>query len=497
MRAVLFSLLLLTACSGYDDLALLELESVEPPEIEPGTILRIRGNGFPLGRSPQIVLRGDVFRPGTPKQSLDAELLGQVRSGSLIEVPIGAELLDALGGRATLDGELRVGFRAADEQRDVFAAERVRLDFLPDTASQLMAEAADDHVEAALQPSAFGITLSHEELGTPGVRVTAVEPGSLADRQGVLPEDRVVGLDGLTIYARRDFEPDPSRSDSTVFVRRDGLRGVHALRWPHEATTQAADPLELTVFVLLGLLFAWISPLALSVRPHYAQIPRTAWAARLGLVAAFSALMLFVPTLQWATMWILGLGTFAALFALATRERLGTQSLAFAVGSVLSVMLLAQTASIAEIIGAQGPEALRWYAFQSPASVLAFVVYLHALGLVSARPRLSASLYAAPAAVLGAVLFVGGWPLADPWLGVAVLSVKAVLLLLAAGALQLRQRLALGIGFTALALAMAGWLIDFDALVPQWSAMSVGVICALVLRAVVPPLRRVSAPVPA
>ena len=140
---------------------------------------------------------------------------------------------------------------------------------------------------------------------------------------GLAVGDRVAGLDGLTIYAWRDFEPDPSRSDSTVFVRRDGLRGVHALRWPHEATTQAADPLELTVFVLLGLLFAWISPLALSVRPHYAQIPRTAWAARLGLVAAFSSLMLFVPTLQWATMWILGLGTFAALFALGVNQFLG------------------------------------------------------------------------------------------------------------------------------------------------------------------------------
>jgi hypothetical protein len=499
MRALWLSLLLLSACSGYDDLALLELDGVKPPEIEPGTTLRIHGDGFPLGRSPEIRLRGDVYRPGTPKSEIDATLIGQVRSASLIEVPVAAELIDALGGRATVDGELRVGFSAAGDQRDVFAAERVRLDFLPDTAAQLLADAADaseEHDAASLRPSGFGITLSHEELGVPGVRVTEVEPGSLAARQGVRPDDRVVGLDGLTIYAWRDVAPDPSRTESTLYLTRDELRGVHALRWPHEALTPTAAPLEIATFVLLGLLLGWISPLTLWVRTSYAKLPTSVWIARAGLVAAFAALMLFVPALQWTTMWILGLGTFAALFALAARERLGTLSLSFAVASVLAVMLLTRSASISQIIAAQGPEALRWYAFQTPASCLAFVAYLHALALLSARPRLSASLYAAPAAVLGAVMFLGGWPLADPWVGVAVVLAKSVLLLLAAGLVGIRTKLAACISAAALALAAVGWFVDFD-LLPQWSAMAIGVLCALGVRAVVPPLRASSAPVPA
>jgi hypothetical protein len=70
-----------------------------------------------------------------PASTVDARLVGNVQSESLIEISIGEELIDALGGRATVDGELRIGFRAADNQRDVFSVERVRLDFLPDRSA--------------------------------------------------------------------------------------------------------------------------------------------------------------------------------------------------------------------------------------------------------------------------------------------------------------------------------------------------------------------------
>ena len=196
-------------------------------------------------------------------------------------------------------------------------------------------------------------------------------------------------------------------------------------------------------------------------------------------------------------MWILALGTFAALFALATRERAGTTSFALAVGATLTVMLVAGTASVIEIVGAQGPEMLRWYVFQSPASSLAFVAYLVALGAVCARPRLSASLYAAPAAVLGAALFLGGWPLSSSLIGIAVLAGKAALLLLAAHAVEMPAKVAAAVCLAGLALGVLGLSVDLGALFPQWSALAVGVFCALGARAVAPPLRRTSAPVPA
>jgi hypothetical protein len=496
MRTTVLSLVLLTACSAYDDLGLLEVESIEPPEIEPGTTLRIHGHGFPLGRAPAITLRGSVHRPGEAVVAMEASFEGTVRSESLIEVPMGPELIDAIGGRATVDGELRVGFPAADRHREVFAAERIRLDLLPETATQLRADGAPEERER-IHAEGFGLRLSREELGTVGVRVESVEPKSLAARQGMKPGDTVVGLDGISIYGWRDFVPDPSRTESTVLVSREGLRGVHALRWPHEATERRSEPLSLVVFVLLGLLLGWSSPVALCLGPRFVRAPRSVWLLRGSLLLVFAALLSLVPALQWTTMWILALGTFAALFALATRERIGTTSFALTVGATLTIMLIAKTASITEIVGAQGPELLRWYLFQSPATSLAFVAYVVAVGSICRTPRISAALFTAAAAVLGGALFLGGWPLGGPAVAIPILGAKAMVLLLAAHALQLSSKVASGVALAGLGLALVGLFVDLGALFPQWSALASGAFCAIAARAVVPPLRRTGAPLPA
>jgi hypothetical protein len=494
MRAAAFFVMLLSACSGYDDLALLEVESIDPPEIEAGGNLRIHGRGFPLGRPAEIVLRGSVYRPGVRASNVDARLAGEVRSESLIEIPIGEELIEALGGRATVDGELRVGFRAADQHRDVFSTERVRIDFLPDTSAQLRAEGVREGPTEPLGARSFGLELSREELGTVGVRVVSVDPDRLAAIQGVKPGDTIVGLDGMSLYSWHDFLPDPSQSESTVLVARDGLRGVHAIRWPHEATERSAEPIVVGLFVLFGLLLGWLSPATLCLRAQPSKVSLSVWLTRSSLVLAFAALLLFVSALQWTTMWILGLGTFAALFTLATRHRAGASSFAFAVVATLTIMLLARTAGIAPIIAAQSPPVLRWYLFQSPASSLAFAAYLYALGTVSSRPDLSASLYSASAAVLGAALFLGGWPLVGSVAGVAVLVGKAAGIMVAARAVDMSPRTAVTFSALGLGLALLGFLVDLGALFPQWSALAVGCACALAVRALVPPLRRESAP---
>ena len=40
-------------------------------------------------------------------------------------------------------------------------------------------------------------------------------------------------------------------------------------------------------------------------------------------------------------------------------------------------------------------------------------------------------------------------------------------------------------------------VVDLGALLPQWSALAVGAYCAIAARAMVPPLRRARAPLPA
>ncbi|MDH3818227.1 MAG: hypothetical protein OES21_06405, partial [Myxococcales bacterium] len=307
MRAAVLFVMFLAACSGYDDLALLEVDTIVPPEIEPGGTLRIHGRGFPLGRSPDIVLRGSVYRPGMRANSVNARLAGHVQSESLIEIPIEDELIEALGGRATVNGELRVGFRTADNRRDVFSVEQVRIDFLPDTSTQLRADSAREEQTERDGAQSFGLELSREELGTVGVRVVAVDPDGFAAIQGVKPEDTLVALDGMNLYSWRDFAPDPTKSESTVLVARDRLRGVHALRWPHEATERSVDPVVLGLFVLLGLLLGWVSPVTLCLRARRSKLSSSAWLIRSSLVLIFATLLLCVSALQWTTMWILGL----------------------------------------------------------------------------------------------------------------------------------------------------------------------------------------------
>ncbi len=496
MRGAVLSLILLAGCVGYDDLALLEVDAIEPPEIEPGGMLRIHGRGFPLGHPPEIRLRGPVFRPGIASSHVEARLDGLVQSETLIEIPIGEELIQALGGRSTFDGELRVGFPSADGTREIFAAERVRIDFLPDTSTILR---ADSLREASPEPVAareFGVELSREELGTVGVRVVAVDPDGLAASQGVQPDDRLIELDGVSVYSWRDFLPDPSQSESTVLVARDGLRGVHALRWPRQATERRVPRALLALFVLVGLLLGWLSPSALGLRPLLSRVPASAWLARSSFVLAFGALLFCVSAMQWVTMWILVLGTFAALFTLATRHPAGASSFAFTVVSTLVVMLVAKTASISEIVGAQSPATLRWYLFQSPATFLAAAVFVHALGSASAQPRVSASLYSAAAAVLGAALFLGGWPLSGSVAGIAVLCVKALAVIGMAGLFEMSPRAAVMVTGVGLGLALLGLFIDLGTLFPQWSAIAVGWSSALGTRALIPPLRRASAPAP-
>ncbi len=494
MRRALLVTILLAGCGSYDDLPLLELDRIEPAEVETGETLRVHGGGFALGRSPEVVIRGRVHRPGEAPTFVDARLSGTVQSESLIEVPIRDVFVDAVGGRATLDGSIRVAFRTDDDRRDVFSEMRARIDVLPDTSALLRthgAHADDAHARAA---KSFGVELSKEELGSVGVRVASVEAGGLAARQGLEAGDVLLGLDGISLYSWRDFLPDPSTRESTVYVAREGLRGAHALRWPHEVTERPVDPLSLVLFVILGLGLGWLSPLGLAARARPVAVGASTTLVRAGLVLALAALLVWLPELQWTAAWILGLGTFASLSALVSRQRFEAVSFALAVGGALTVMMLTKTASIAAIVAAQSPSALRWYLAQSPASSLAFIAYVYALAAMSSRSGLVASLYLACAAVLGGAIFLGGWPAGGAVGAVATLAAKSAVILVLARLLEVRARTAIACSGLGVALAMMTPFVNLGGLYPSWSALVLGAGAAVVARAVLPPLRHEAAP---
>jgi hypothetical protein len=91
-------------------------------------------------------------------------------------------------------------------------------------------------------------------------------------------------------------------------------------------------------------------------------------------------------------------------------------------------------------------------------------------------------------------LFLGGWPLAGSVAGIAVVVGKAAAILFAAQVFDVSPKAAVACAGLGLGLALAGLLVDFGALFPQWSALAVGCVCAVAVRALVPPLRRESAP---
>jgi len=491
--AVLCALLLSSGCSAYDDLRLLDVVEIEPPQIEPGGMLRIHGEGFPLGRPAVVSLHGTLYRPGVSASPIDARLPGEAQTETLIEVPIDAEFMRSIGGRATLEGRLRLAFRASNDRRDVFAEQRILLDFLPDTSAQLGTEPDEDEPVQPFDAHHFGVTLSREESGTVGVRVESVDPRSVAATQGLRSGDTLVGLDGMRLYSWREFLPDPSRTESSVLVARSGLTGVHMLRWRHDATERRADPLTFGVLMLFGLLLGWLSPMALCLgRPSSASIE--VWLARMSFVLVLVAALFCVPALQWTTIWILILGLLAALFSLTARERVATTSFSFAVLSTVAVMLLARTANIASIVAAQEGTVLDWYLFRTPASTLAFGSYLYALGQLAGQSRLSASLYTSAAAVLGAALFLGGWEVADPVAGISLLVAKAGAVFLGARLFQMSREVAISVLGLGLSLALLGAWTGNDALLPYWNALAVGCVGALMIRAIIPAFRRPSVP---
>lgn len=488
----LFVLLGSAGCSPYDDLALLDVTAVEPPQIEPGGSLRLEGEGFPLGLSPVVLLEGTLYRPGVVPEAFESTLPAEVETESRITVSVPNDVLDSFGGRGTFDGTLRLAFRTAADQRDVYADRNVVIDFLPDTTELLRAgsEASD---RPSLDADHFGLVLSREESGAVGVRVESVTPGAPADRQGVRVGDTVVGLDGLRVYSWRDFYPDPTLSESRVSIARKGLAGVHALRWPHEVTVSRASVLALAVMLIVGLILGWRSPMVLCLRRASRGSVAT-WLTRASVLLLLATALVCVGRLGTLSVWIVGLGVFAALQSFASRTRTVAVSYAFAIASTLTVMVLARTASLPLIASEQEAGVLAWYAFRSPASTLAFIAFMAALGSATHAERLSSTLYASTGAVLGAAIFLGGGGMGAAHEAIPLLFAKALVLLLTCRWVALSRRTAATMALVGLGIASIESTTGFEALAPFWAPAVVGAAMALLVRAAVPPLRRPSVP---
>ena len=492
MRGRWLLLLVVAGCSPYDDVALIDFTAVTPERIEPGATLTLHGHGFPLGRVPSVEFDGSLSAPGAPPFKKRFTVIGEVRSESRVDVPIDSTFLAQLGRRATFDGRVTIAFRAVASKRRIFATRDVLIDFLPETSVQLRAQ-VEGEVAPHLDERAFGVRLSTEDSDLPGVRVVDVRPDTFASRQGVRAKDVLIRLDGVRLYSRRDFVPDPSRTESTVHLRRAGLPGLHALRWPHAATEPNAPPFDLALSLLVGVLLGWFSP----ARLPWHGAPPTPIRARLVEISLLAILALaarFIPFMQWTPLWIAGLAVLATGAAYVGLARRAAAGFTYGLVAIAIATWVARGSNLADIVESQGPLPIAWSAFRVPAATAALVLYLHGLGKVSDGSRPIMAIYGTAGAILGAVLFLGGWASVPPF-GPVFLAIKGWVVLMLSRALRIEEQPARAVALFALGLAAFTDRLDGIGIAPLWGWLVVGFLVGLSLDAILP--ARTSEPVPA
>ncbi|MBP7683962.1 MAG: PDZ domain-containing protein [Deltaproteobacteria bacterium] len=466
---------------------LLDVDEVTPAVVEPGSVLRIAGDGFPVARDAMVVLVGQLARPGNAPLDVNHTLRGHARSEQLIEVQLGEPDLTALGGRGTFTGSLHITFSGIASRRDVAGSvDGVEFD-LRLSADGGLHEALErgERAEAALDE--LGITPADEQSPSGGLRIGEVRPDSAAARATLTAGDVLVRFDGVRVLELGDLAPRPGVLRVTLEVERPGTSQPTTLEMPLRGPPEGQKGRVLLMLVLLGALVVFVAsvpatsgPLTLFVRdavdvkaPHaidwllgYAPGTRVGtprkqlWLSRgLALLAVSGA---------FAGMAVAGrvfdrLFDTGALTGLALMLRLSIQvfglrtygrperwlTSAFVLRgapmalSVVAVLLLGGTNHLRGLQVAQGGALWDFMVFRHPIAFLLFPVFaVAALGGPSATisdPRTPVFVAAAArahllvVAGLGTVVFLGGWhPItlggAVPELGAAVLGVLVFVL---------------------------------------------------------------------
>lgn len=482
---------------------LLEVSTVEPREVDTLDRLEIRGVGFPQGRRARVTFRGDVRRAGEPEirgAAIEAE--GVVASPERLEVVVTEQLGDRFCGRdhaahATFTGSIEVAFASSAAGAPPLAAEKrnVTLDVRP--ASVRADVAASRAKEAARFLAFLGLTtLPPTARGMP---VDRVEPGSPAERQGIVPGDLLASLDGVRILELTDLVPSSSRkvelglrhgdAAASEDVRTITLAGFAGERIPSElAPALLVAGLALAVLLLLvlpgpALLVAAEVRVASRVRRTTSgELVRALFGAGpVAIVSGVASIMIgtfalgphvLAPDLDGALLAATALGLlFVARLALARGRFAFLGSLArFAVpaalllGALVGVVATTGAYRLSEIVDGQGAAPWAWTFAHDPGSAALAFVYVAALvaiARVRATGKEPALSVAAPpatrakrpaevlerlgillAATLGAAVFFGGWQLPHPtspaplgWLLLGALLLVLKAWLLAGGVL--------------------------------------------------------------
>ncbi|MCB9629212.1 MAG: PDZ domain-containing protein [Sandaracinaceae bacterium] len=462
---------------------LLDVDEVSPDILEPGSTLRIAGAGFPVARDAQVVLTGELARPGDAPLTVDHTLRGYAHSEELVEVTLRERDLIDLGGRGTFTGRVSVTFSGVASRRAVSGTlDGVEFDLRASADTGLRA-ALDRGERAEATLDELGIAPADEQPTTGGLRIGDVRPDSPAAHATLATGDVLVRFDGVRVLELSDLAPRPGALRVTLEVERPGVSHATSLDMPLRGPPEGQKGRVLLLLVLLGGLIVFVAsvpatsgPLtafarnAVNVRaPHAIDwllgfAPGTRDATPRRALWTSRALALLAVSAAFAGMAVAGrvydrLFDTGALTGLALMLRLAIQvfgprtkaktpllgSAFFLRGapmalSVLSVLVLGGTNHLRGLQVAQGGALWDFMVFRHPIAFLLFPVFaVAALGGPSAAisdpntpPFVAAAARAHLLVVagLGAVVFLGGWhPITlDGALGDAAAAALGVLL---------------------------------------------------------------------
>jgi len=395
---------------------LLQVTDVAPRQVELGDRLEISGSGFPQGRTAHLLFHGVVHRPGEDERSgVDVELDGEVSAPDRIQLPVSEDLLARFCGagvhasHGTFEGAVEVVFAATTPAAPPVTGslQHLVLDLLPPSLPRAKLDVTTDEGTRFL--GASGLRLAPSAGAASGLVIAGVEPGSLAERAGLLSDDEIVAASGVRVSTLSDLAPPPAALHVSLAVRRGGAPREEVYELPLAANAVSAPrrfalPATLVASLALLLFLGFASPgrfvpwLRRRVREVLrskdaprALLPETggaasAWAMATVATALVLALPVFGASLDvgilalslWLGRAALALstpsamsgagGARGALHALAQ----GLPSFAVALGVVLTTGSLRAD----EVLSVQGGAPWEFAAFRSPAHLAMALVFL-------------------------------------------------------------------------------------------------------------------------
>ncbi|HVW30175.1 MAG TPA: NADH-quinone oxidoreductase subunit H [Polyangiaceae bacterium] len=202
------------------------MHRLDPERASAGDRVLVSGEGFPEGRPATVTFRGDLLRPGLPKQTdvrISAQAVPAERGTVAIAFDRGMErrFVGAAGSavHTTFIGDVQVTFQPGpDGSMPLFgAAHGVRFDVLPSAGQAEGAAEAPEH--SAVEFLGFSATPAPSGRG---LAVDAVDPDGRAFAAGIRRGDLIVEIDGLSVLTESDMTVRGGQRAAHVVVERSG-----------------------------------------------------------------------------------------------------------------------------------------------------------------------------------------------------------------------------------------------------------------------------------